>query len=205
MPRRSSPDDAEQEAYIGLCRAADSYDESRGEFLALCHPGNPDLPRGRGPCVPVEPPTRLARAIRKVQAARARLMAEGDRNPTPERIAEITTLPLGLIREALASMAPRPRLESLGILDPMPTEKLEGMAEQLWDAVSLCDQLERAVVILAFGLDGDPAQDVPAISNLLAITPQKVTGLLRSAKVTIGRQLAARGWTAETWHQQAIA
>lgn len=191
--------DLEQEAVVGLCIAADRYRPSLGHFAQYAaHWVHKYVTAALDAAVVVKLPVRLERAVRKAHRARRSLVAAGDRSPTTEAIAEAAGLDVELCGEALRCTPAETPVERFGILDAMEDEA-DALADELWDAVSLCDALERSVLIAAYGLDGREPESVPTIARALGLTRRRVAELLASGLATVGREFRARGWSPRAW------
>lgn len=191
--------DLEQEAMVGLCVAADRYRPSLGDFAPFAaHWVKKYLAAALDAAVLVKLPVRLERAVRKAHRARAALVAAGDRSPTTEAVAEAAGLDVELCGEALRCAPSETPVERYGILDPIEGSGDE-LADQLWDVVSLCDQLERAVLVRHFGLDGQEQRTDAAIARELGVTRKRVAELLLHGLAVVAREFRARGWTPRTW------
>lgn len=191
--------DLEQEAVVGLCVAVDRFDAAKGESFAT-HAAwwiKKYVNAALDAAVVVKLPVRLERAVRKAHRARETLIAGGDPSPTTAAVAEASGLDVALCAEALRVTPCRTPVDQFGILDPM--ERSDDLADVLWDCVSLCDQLERAVLIAHFGLDGVRPRTGQAIARELGLTKRRVADLLAHGLFVVGREFRARGWTPRTW------
>ena len=106
------------------------------------------------------------------------------------------------IPDRLARARWRPRrvrtpIEYFAVLDREPD--LDNTSEQVWDALSLCDREQRAVVVRLYGLGDHCQRTVNQIAHELRMPRARVRSLADSALGMIGRELARRGWTAESW------
>lgn len=193
-------EDLEQEAVVGLCVAVDRYRPTLGPSFATyaAHWIRKYVDAALAAAVVVKLPVRLERAVRKAHRARRALVAAGDRCPSTEAIAAAAGLGVALCGEALRCAPAETPVDRYGILDPMEGDS-DARADELWDCVSLCDALERAVLIAAYGLDGREPETVATIARELGQTRRRVAELLASGLATVGREFRARGWTPTSW------
>ncbi len=198
--RGVSLQDLEQEALVGLCVAADRFDPSKGCTFAAhaAHWIKKYVLAALDAAVLVKLPVRLERAVRKAHRAREALVAAGEGAPTMGAIAEAAGLDVETCGEALRIAPSSTPVDCYGILDPIEGP-MDDLAEVLWDCVSLCDQLERAVLISHFGLEGREPETVPEIARELGLPRRRVAELLAAGLAVVGREFKARGWTPRSW------
>jgi RNA polymerase sigma factor (sigma-70 family) len=194
-------EDLAQEAALGLCRAAEAFDPAKGPFWAFAH----SYVRGyllaavNSHDAGLQVPARIGKARAKVVNGINRLLAQGDHYPTVQEVCKLTGQPAELVSRFLD----RPRegidLDDLGMLDPDPCPERDAMLDLVWDALSLCDQVERAVVIRLFGLDREVPIPKAQIAREMGMDTREVSKALTSALCLIARQLHEHGHDASTW------
>lgn len=203
-----------QEGSLGLMRAVDKFDPSRGlkfstyaTYWIRQSVGRAIADQGRTVRLPVHLGERLSRLARVRQQLTQRL----DREPTPEEVAvELGLTPDQVTRAEQAALAPASLDEahtddgtgSLAeiIADPLQPTPLEEVShgllrEDLSEALSHLTARERNIIGLRYGLDGEAALTLEQIGQRLGLTRERVRQLEGEAlkklrDPMLGRRLA---------------
>jgi hypothetical protein len=195
-------EDLRQEAYIGLMFASDRFDPARYPKIPFMAYASIHCLRyvlgaiaeagGRGIA---GVPHRLARAANRCRRAREKLMAGGIATPSVADVACATGLPVSIVLQAEAIPCHEGQGRSDGILAQLPDRRYDEVADELWDALSLCTRIEIAIVTRLFGLDGRPRLNASEAAVELGIPAADVLAIAESARLTFGDELRRRGWT----------
>lgn len=203
-----------QEGSLGLMRAVDKFDPSRGlkfstyaTYWIRQSVGRAIADQGRTVRLPVHLGERLSRLARVRQQLTQRL----DREPTSEEVAvELGLTPDQVTRAEQAALAPASLDEahtddgtgSLAeiIADPLQLTPLEEVShgllrEDLSEALSHLTPRERNILGLRYGLDGETALTLEQIGQRLGLTRERVRQLEGEAlkklrDPMLGRRLA---------------
>lgn len=203
-----------QEGSLGLMRAVDKFDPSRGlkfstyaTYWIRQSVGRAIADQGRTVRLPVHLGERLSRLARVRQQLTQRL----DREPTPEEVAvELGLTPDQVTRAEQAALVPASLDEahtddgtgSLAeiIADPLQPTPLEEVAhgllrDDLSEALSHLTARERNILGLRYGLDGETALTLEQIGQRLGLTRERVRQLESEAlkklrDPMLGRRLA---------------
>jgi RNA polymerase primary sigma factor len=185
-----------QEGSLGLMRAVDKFDPSRGlkfstyaTYWIRQSVGRAIADHGRTVRLPVHLGERLSRLAR----ARQSLIQRLDRDPTPEEIAsELGITPEQVTRAEQAALAPASLDEAHTddgtgalaevIADPLEPTPLEQVAhgllrDDLSEAMSHLTQRERHILSLRYGLVGEVALTLEQIGQRLNLTRERVRQL----------------------------
>ncbi|NTV62892.1 MAG: sigma-70 family RNA polymerase sigma factor [Oscillochloris sp.] len=185
-----------QEGSLGLMRAVDKFDPSRGlkfstyaTYWIRQSVGRAIADHGRTVRLPVHLGERLSRLARARQALTQRL----DRDPTPEEVAnELGITPDQVTRAEQAALTPASLDEThtddgTGALaevisDPLELTPLEQVAhgllrDDLSEAMSHLTQRERSILSLRYGLEGESALTLEQIGQRLSLTRERVRQL----------------------------
>lgn len=185
-----------QEGSLGLMRAVDKFDPSRGlkfstyaTYWIRQSVGRAIADHGRTVRLPVHLGERLTRLARVRQALIQRL----DRDPTPEEVAsELGLTPEQVSRAEQAAMIPASLDEahtedgtgalSEVIADPLELTPLEQVAhtllrDDLSEAMSHLTVRERNILNLRYGLNGETALTLEQIGQQLNLTRERVRQL----------------------------
>lgn len=185
-----------QEGSVGLMRAVDKFDPSRGlkfstyaTYWIRQSVGRAIADHGRTVRLPVHLGERLSRLAR----ARQQLTQRLDREPTAEEVAsEVGLTPEQVTRAEQAALIPasldEPHTEDgTGTLaeiiaDPLQLSPLEQVShtllqDDLSEALSHLTQRERHIIRLRYGLDGETALTLEQIGQRLNLTRERVRQL----------------------------
>ncbi len=185
-----------QEGSLGLMRAVDKFDPSRGfkfstyaTYWIRQSVGRAIADHGRTVRLPVHLGERLSRLAR----ARQRLTQRLDRDPTPEEVANelgITTDQVTRAEQAALTPASLDETHSddgTGALaeiisDPLELTPLDHVAhgllrDDLCEAMSHLTQRERSILNLRYGLAGETALTLEQIGQRLSLTRERVRQL----------------------------
>jgi RNA polymerase primary sigma factor len=185
-----------QEGSLGLMRAVDKFDPSRGlkfstyaTYWIRQSVGRAIADQGRTVRLPVHLGERLSRLARVRQQLTQRL----DREPTPEEVAtELGLTPDQVTRAEQAALVPASLDEahtddgsgSLAeiIADPLQPTPLEEVAhgllrDDLSEALSHLTPRERNILSLRYGLGGETALTLEQIGQRLGLTRERVRQL----------------------------
>ncbi|EFO79285.1 RNA polymerase, sigma 70 subunit, RpoD subfamily [Oscillochloris trichoides DG-6] len=185
-----------QEGSLGLMRAVDKFDPSRGlkfstyaTYWIRQSVGRAIADHGRTVRLPVHLGERLSRLAR----ARQRLTQRLDRDPTPEEVADelgITTDQVTRAEQAALTPASLDETHSddgTGALaevisDPLEPTPLDHVAhgllrDDLCEAMSHLTQRERSILNLRYGLEGETALTLEQIGQRLSLTRERVRQL----------------------------
>ncbi len=185
-----------QEGSVGLMRAVDKFDPSRGlkfstyaTYWIRQSVGRAIADHGRTVRLPVHLGERLARLAR----ARQQLTQRLDREPTAEEVAsEVGLTTEQVTRAEQAALMPasldEPHTEDgTGTLaeiiaDPLQLSPLEQVShtllqDDLSEALSHLTQRERHIIRLRYGLDGENALTLEQIGQRLNLTRERVRQL----------------------------
>jgi len=185
-----------QEGSLGLMRAVDKFDPSRGlkfstyaTYWIRQSVGRAIADHGRIVRLPVHLGERLSRLARARQSLTQRL----DRDPTPEEVAnELGITPEQVTRAEQAALVPASLDETHSddgtgalaevISDPLEPTPLEQVAHgllraDLSEAMSHLTQRERSILNLRYGLEGESALTLEQIGQRLSLTRERVRQL----------------------------
>ncbi|NTW02213.1 MAG: sigma-70 family RNA polymerase sigma factor [Oscillochloris sp.] len=185
-----------QEGSLGLMRAVDKFDPSRGlkfstyaTYWIRQSVGRAIADHGRTVRLPVHLGERLSRLAR----ARQNLIQQLDRDPTPEEVAnELGITPEQVTRAEQAALIPASLDEAHTddgngalaevIADPLEPTPLEQVAhgllrDDLSEAMSHLTQRERQILSLRYGLAGEHALTLEQIGQRLNLTRERVRQL----------------------------
>ncbi|NNJ13492.1 sigma-70 family RNA polymerase sigma factor [Chloroflexales bacterium ZM16-3] len=185
-----------QEGSLGLMRAVDKFDPSRGlkfstyaTYWIRQSVGRSIADHGRTVRLPVHLGERLSRLAR----ARQRLTQSLDRDPTPEEVAiELGITPEQVTRAEQAALTPASLDETHTddgtgalaevIADPLELTPLEQVAhallrDDLGEAMSHLTTRERHILSLRYGLEGESALTLEQIGQRLSLTRERVRQL----------------------------
>jgi RNA polymerase primary sigma factor len=185
-----------QEGSLGLMRAVDKFDPSRGlkfstyaTYWIRQSVGRAIADHGRTVRLPVHLGERLSRLARARQSLTQRL----DRDPTPEEVAsELGITPEQVARAEQAALTPASLDEAHTddgtgalaevIADPLEPTPLEQVAhgllrDDLSEAMSHLTQRERHILLLRYGLEGESALTLEQIGQRLNLTRERVRQL----------------------------
>lgn len=185
-----------QEGSVGLMRAVDKFDPSRGlkfstyaTYWIRQSVGRAIADHGRTVRLPVHLGERLSRLAR----ARQQLTQRLDREPTAEEVAsEVGLTPEQVTRAEQAALMPasldEPHTEDgTGTLaeiiaDPLQLSPLEQVShtllqDDLSEALSHLTPRERHIIRLRYGLDGETALTLEQIGQRLNLTRERVRQL----------------------------
>lgn len=185
-----------QEGSLGLMRAVDKFDASRGlkfstyaTYWIRQSVGRAIADHGRTVRLPVHLGERLSRLARARQALIQRL----DRDPTPEEVAsELGITPEQVTRAEQAALTPASLDEAHSddgtgalaevIADPLEPTPLEQVAhgllrDDLSEAMSHLTQRERHILNMRYGLSGETALTLEQIGQRLNLTRERVRQL----------------------------
>lgn len=185
-----------QEGSLGLMRAVDKFDPSRGlkfstyaTYWIRQSVGRAIADQGRTVRLPVHLGERLSRLAR----VRQQLTQQLDREPTPEEVAtELGLTPDQVTRAEQAALVPASLDEahtddgsgSLAeiIADPLQRSPLEEIShgllrEDLSEAMSHLTPRERNILQLRYGLGGENALTLEQIGQRLSLTRERVRQL----------------------------
>jgi RNA polymerase sigma factor (sigma-70 family) len=185
-----------QEGSLGLMRAVDKFDPSRGlkfstyaTYWIRQSVGRAIADQGRTVRLPVHLGERLSRLARVRQQLTQRL----DREPTPEEVAtELGLTPDQVTRAEQAALTPASLDEahtddgsgSLAeiIADPLQLSPLEEVShgllrDDLSEALSHLTPRERNILELRYGLNGESALTLEQIGQRLGLTRERVRQL----------------------------
>lgn len=185
-----------QEGSLGLMRAVDKFDSSRGlkfstyaTYWIRQSVGRAIADQSRTVRLPVHLGERLSRLAR----TRQQLMQHFDREPTTEEIAQAMGLSTEQVTRAeQAAMAPASLDEAHTddgtgtlaeiIADPMQPSPLEEVSHELLrndlsDALSHLTPRERNIIQLRYGLGGGAALTLEQIGQQLSLTRERVRQL----------------------------
>jgi RNA polymerase primary sigma factor len=200
-----------QEGSLGLMRAVDKFDASRGlkfstyaTYWIRQSVGRAIADQGRTVRLPVHLGERLSRLARVRQQLTQRL----DRDPTPEEIAtELGLTTDQVTRAEQAAMAPASLDEahtddgsgSLAeiIADPLQLSPLEEVShallrDDLSEALSHLTPRERNILNLRYGLSGETALTLEQIGQRLSLTRERVRQLESEALKKLRDPMLAR-------------
>jgi len=185
-----------QEGSLGLMRAVDKFDPSRGlkfstyaTYWIRQSVGRAIADHGRTVRLPVHLGERLSRLARARQSLTQRL----DRDPTPEEVAnELGITPEQVTRAEQAALVPASLDETHSddgtgalaevISDPLEPTPLEQVAHgllraDLSEAMSHLTPRERSILNLRYGLEGESALTLEQIGQRLSLTRERVRQL----------------------------
>jgi RNA polymerase primary sigma factor len=185
-----------QEGSLGLMRAVDKFDPSRGlkfstyaTYWIRQSVGRAIADHGRTVRLPVHLGERLSRLAR----ARQSLIQRLDRDPTPEEVAsELGITPEQVTRAEQAALVPASLDETHSddgtgalaevIADPLEPTPLDQVAhgllrDDLSEAMSHLTQRERHILSLRYGLAGESALTLEQIGQRLSLTRERVRQL----------------------------
>jgi len=186
-----SLEDLVQEGNLGLLRAADAFDETRGfRFITYARWWVQQFIRAyledNGHAVKL--PARSAQQISKMNRALALLARRGE-PPTEQAIAEIMAVTVEQVR-AIADYAKQPisindpfadgegelgdHIEDTTAVNPEDAAVESDRQSKVLQSLAKLNDKQRQVIILRFGLDGEGERTLEEISHIWGITRERV-------------------------------
>jgi len=191
-------EDLVQDGHEGLMHALDKYDPDYGTRFCTyaawwirC-----GIIRGIQGSRQVHLPHRVVTALRRITTASQAMLDRGV-NPTADRLAEATGIPLEQVRSAMA--APRVRRPPLSAASrsPSPEEVLDRalLAAQLREVATQLEERELTVITQRFGLGGERPRTLLEVGAHLGVGRERarqiqVKGLNRLERALAQRQVA---------------
>ncbi len=202
--------DLVNEGNLGLLKAADRFDETRGfKFIsyAVWWIRQSILQALLDHSRLVRLPQNQTAQLLKVNRARTQLQSEGQENPSAEQIGAILGLATGDVRRSLelgggevalddVEAGDRPLSETLTDDDqPRADARLleRVLREDVRRSLAALSEREAAVIVLYYGLDDDEALTLEAIGQRLGLTRERIRQIkekaLRKMRQSAGREL----------------
>ncbi|MBK6897851.1 MAG: RNA polymerase sigma factor RpoD/SigA [bacterium] len=202
--------DLVNEGNLGLLKAADRFDETRGfKFIsyAVWWIRQSILQALLDHSRLVRLPQNQTAQLLKVNRARTQLQSGGQENPTPEQIGAILGLATGDVRRSLelgggevalddVEAGDRPLSETLTDDDqPRADARLleRVLREDVRRSLAALSDREATVIVLYYGLDDDEALTLEAIGRRLGLTRERIRQIkekaLRKMRQSAGREL----------------
>jgi RNA polymerase primary sigma factor len=202
--------DLVNEGNLGLLKAADRFDETRGfKFIsyAVWWIRQSILQALLDHSRLVRLPQNQTAQLLKVNRARTQLQSEGQENPSAEQIGAILGLATGDVRRSLelgggevalddVDTGDRPLSETLTDDDqPRADARLleRVMREDVRRSLAALSDREATVIVLYYGLDDDEALTLEAIGHRLGLTRERIRQIkekaLRKMRQAAGREL----------------
>lgn len=202
--------DLVNEGNLGLLKAADRFDETRGfKFIsyAVWWIRQSILQALLDHSRLVRLPQNQTAQLLKVNRARTQLQSEGQENPSAEQIGAILGLAIGDVRRSLelgggevalddVEAGDRPLSETLTDDDqPRADARLleRVLREDVRRSLAALSEREAAVIVLYYGLDDDEALTLEAIGRRLGLTRERIRQIkekaLRKMRQSAGREL----------------
>ena len=188
------------EGNLGLIKAAQRFDETRGfKFIsyAVWWIRQSILQALADQSRIVRLPLNKVGSIGRISAAAARLEQLQEREPTPEEIAKELEISITEVENAFKSSGRHlsidaPLIEGednslLGVLDnndePNPDQPLmdESLRKEINRVISTLSEKERDVLKYYYGLDGGPAHTLEDISDKVGLTRERVRQIKEKA------------------------
>ena len=208
-----SLDDLVQVGAVGLVKAGNRYDKSRGvAFATFAGPViEGEIRRHlRDRSAPMRIPRDLQRASGDLRRQRGRITATTGRSPSNVELAAALNVDEERIERALRAELARQAVplpgddENLGRLEDSDQQDSSEDRLSLAECMRALDERERKIVFLRFHADMTERQ----IGNELGISQPQVSRLLSTALIRLRAELAggsARGSTGDTAEKQAIS
>jgi len=202
--------DLVNEGNLGLLKAADRFDETRGfKFIsyAVWWIRQSILQALLDHSRLVRLPQNQTAQLLKVNRARTQLQSGGQENPTPEQIGEVLGLATEDVRRSLelgggevalddVEAGDRPLSETLTDDDqPRADARLleRVLREDVRRSLAALSDREATVIVLYYGLDDDEALTLEAIGQRLGLTRERIRQIkekaLRKMRQSAGREL----------------
>jgi len=202
--------DLVNEGNLGLLKAADRFDETRGfKFIsyAVWWIRQSILQALLDHSRLVRLPQNQTAQLLKVNRARTQLQSEGQENPSAEQIGAILGLATDDVRRSLelgggevalddVDAGDRPLSETLTDDDqPRADARLleRVLREDVRRSLAALSEREAAVIVLYYGLDDDEALTLEAIGRRLGLTRERIRQIkekaLRKMRQSAGREL----------------
>ncbi len=202
--------DLVNEGNLGLLKAADRFDETRGfKFIsyAVWWIRQSILQALLDHSRLVRLPQNQTAQLLKVNRARTQLQSEGQENPSPEQIGAILGLATDDVRRSLelgggevalddVETGDRPLSETLTDDDqPRADARLleRVLREDVRRSLAALNEREATVIVLYYGLDNDEALTLEAIGRRLGLTRERIRQIkekaLRKMRQSAGREL----------------
>jgi RNA polymerase primary sigma factor len=199
--------DLVQEGTIGLIRAIDKFDASRNVRLStyavwwIRH----SIERfilDKGSVIRL--PAHIAGQVQKISKATDRLRREGGKDPSTKEVAEVTGYTETVVENAasldrqplsldqLVSDEQETRLSELvaDVETPTADEVIErvSLQQDVHTALLELDSREREIMILRFGLDGQPPRTLREVGGHVGLTSERVRQIERVAAQKLRRK-----------------
>jgi RNA polymerase primary sigma factor len=211
------------EGNLGLLKAAQKFDESRGfKFVsyAVWWIRQAIMMALAEHCRIVRLPVNRLTMMRKVESAAEKLKGKFGREPSVEEISQSAEIATYKTVEALADLphyvsldAPYIENESTSLLDLLPSDQQdspdaslleESLHDEIGQMISRLPAREAEIIRIYFGLEGNHPQTLEQIGQRLNLTRERVRQIKENALLRLRRRAAWEKWRKTNGSAQCV-